>query len=234
MRASWLLATVCCACQLAPSTGASDKSVPHQRRRAITATSGAPARAVGRARGAAPRPTLNVLDFGAAGDGVADDAPAIQRGIDQAQYENRALYVPAGIYRINRGLVVNTTEHAAGKYSPSTNHWAVAPLRLLGEGATNGEGQSVIFAGAPMSAVLTYASRAPGLNSSADNTANMTMNHALEQITLDANDLANFSAYAPAIFGCDPAAEQSSTKFSSTVHSAQCCKTLIAIDFGFA
>ena len=143
---------------------------------------------------------LNVLDFGAVADGVTDCAAAMQRAINQAQYEHRALQVPAGIYRVDSGLVVNTTQHSTGKYSPSTQHWQVAPLRLLGEGSNNGGGESVIFAGQPMAAVLTFASRQPGTLSEMDE-GNATTGHAVEQLTLDANELANFSAFAPAIWG---------------------------------
>ena len=144
---------------------------------------------------------LNVLDFGAVGDGVTDCAPAIQQAINQAQREYRALYVPAGIFRIESGLVVNTTAHSPAKYSASTPHFRVAPLRLIGEGATNGMGQSVIFAAKPMAAVLTYDSRQPGSGAAMQPPGNLTYNHALQQITLDANDLANFSVFAPAIVG---------------------------------
>ena len=142
---------------------------------------------------------MNVVDFGAVGDGVTDCASAIQMAIDQAQRENRALFVPAGIYRVDSGLVVNTTEASLAKYSAATQHWSVAPLRMIGEGATNGDGQSVIFAGQPMAAVLTFASRQPNDNGSV--AANLTENHSLEQLVVDANDVANFSAYAPAIIG---------------------------------
>jgi len=142
---------------------------------------------------------LNVVDFGAVGDGVTDCSPAIQRAIDQAQREYRALFVPAGIYRVDTGLMVNTTAPSRAKYSPATQHWRVAPLRMIGEGATNGEGQSVIFAGRPMAAVLTFASRQPSDNGTVP--ANLTENHSLEQLALDGNDLANFSAYAPAVIG---------------------------------
>jgi hypothetical protein len=76
---------------------------------------------------------LNVLDFGAVGDGVTDCAQAFQRAINLAQSQYRALFVPAGIYRINSALVVNRTTPSTGKYSPSTRHFRVAPLRLVGE-----------------------------------------------------------------------------------------------------
>lgn len=142
---------------------------------------------------------LSVADFGAVGDGVTDCTDAIQRAIDQAQREYRALFVPAGIYRIEAGLVVHRTQPSAGRYSAATPHWRVAPLRMVGEGATNGEGQSVIFAGRPMAAVVTFASHQPNTNDTVS--ANLTENHSLEQLALDGNDLANFSVYAPAIIG---------------------------------
>ena len=156
---------------------------------------------------------LSVTDFGAVGDGKTDNAPAIQAAIDQAQREYRAVYVPAGIYRVDTGLVVNTTAKNAAKYSVGTPHWRVAPLRMVGEGATNGMGQSVIFAGGPMSAVLTYASRQPGTGATQFPPPNTTYNHALEQLTLDANGVANFSVYAPSIVG----AKWQSTNF---IHGA--------------
>jgi hypothetical protein len=149
-----------------------------------------------------PKGMLNILDFGAVGDGTVDCSAAIQRAIDQAQLEYRALLVPAGIYRVDRGLFVNKTVHSPVRYSPSTSHWSVAPLRLVGEGATNGEGQAVIFAAKPMAAVLTYASSQPmGTPQGGEVPGNLTENHSLEQITLDANFLANFSVYAPAVVG---------------------------------
>jgi hypothetical protein len=42
---------------------------------------------------------INVKDFGAVGDGVADDTAAIQSAINQAQIKGSSLYLPAGIYR---------------------------------------------------------------------------------------------------------------------------------------
>ncbi len=49
-------------------------------------------------------PSTSVKDCGARGDGIADDAPSIQRAIDTVQ--NHVVYVPNGKYKLGSGLVV--------------------------------------------------------------------------------------------------------------------------------
>jgi hypothetical protein len=51
---------------------------------------------------------FNVRDFGAAGDGVTDDATAIQNAIDAAGLVNGTVYFPSGIYKTTSQLVVDT------------------------------------------------------------------------------------------------------------------------------
>jgi hypothetical protein len=55
------------------------------------------------------RDTVSVKDFGAVGDGVADDTAAIQAAIDSSNPSNSktSIYVPAGKYRITSTLFVN-------------------------------------------------------------------------------------------------------------------------------
>jgi hypothetical protein len=60
----------------------------------------------------APRPStadnmmLSARDFGALGDFVTDDTAALQRAIDTAQRESKALYVPGGSYMLSSPLHV--------------------------------------------------------------------------------------------------------------------------------
>ena len=48
---------------------------------------------------------VSVKDFGAVGDGVADDTSAIQAGIDLACQYGGCVYLPAGTYKISSALV---------------------------------------------------------------------------------------------------------------------------------
>jgi hypothetical protein len=52
---------------------------------------------------------INVLDFGAVGDGVADDSSAFQQAVNFSSANKRKLYVPSGTYLI--GTEVAVTNH---------------------------------------------------------------------------------------------------------------------------
>mgnify|MGYP001738809646 FL=1 len=51
---------------------------------------------------------VSVKDFGAVGDGVADDTAAFKRANDNLK--NKILLVPNGIYKINEHLTFNTVD----------------------------------------------------------------------------------------------------------------------------
>lgn len=53
---------------------------------------------------------VNVLDYGAVGDGVTDDTASIQTAIDAAQTANKILFVPAGTYKITARLDVSPSK----------------------------------------------------------------------------------------------------------------------------
>ena len=108
----------------------------------------------------APPPTRSLLDvkaFGAKGDGVADDAAAIQRAINASQAQHRGLWFPGGVYLVNTTLVVGCTDGQ----TPSTRLGPRYPVHLYGDGSR----QAVIKAGgARLHAVLSFASVARGFN----------------------------------------------------------------------
>ena len=75
------------------------------------------------------RETVSVKDFGAVGDGVADDTAAIQNAIDGASY----VYVPPGTYVVSSKLTITGTKTISGARTNSNgyqasviNHTAIA------------------------------------------------------------------------------------------------------------
>jgi hypothetical protein len=56
----------------------------------------------------------NVLDFGAKGDGVADDTVAIQAAIDSVKVSGGAVYLPTGTYNITDTIIIDTGVYITG------------------------------------------------------------------------------------------------------------------------
>ena len=57
---------------------------------------------------------LSVTDFGAVGDGVADDSAAFQAAVDEAIATTGVLFVPAGQYLIGTSVVIGDPAHFTG------------------------------------------------------------------------------------------------------------------------
>ncbi|WP_019652270.1 glycosyl hydrolase family 28-related protein [Variovorax atrisoli] len=77
---------------------------------------------VGRSLAAKLADTLSVKDFGAVGNGVADDTTALQAAINAANASGKVVYLPAGIYRTTSVLSVTKgiriTGDGASPYNP--------------------------------------------------------------------------------------------------------------------
>ena len=111
-----------------------------------------------------PSNSLSARDFGARGDGITDDAAALQRCIDAAQYSRKPMFLPAGIYLVNSTLHVRDNSGTEpltncsfcgppGTCGPGAEFLGCpAPLHLYGEGGWGM--QSVIKAGAFMQSVI--------------------------------------------------------------------------------
>lgn len=80
------------------------------------------------------RESLNVLDYGAVGNGVADDTVAIQTAINAAY--GKILVIPRGRYRLTSPLVIQ----------PIFNGTSALPLQIVGEGfdANGGSGGTIL------------------------------------------------------------------------------------------
>ena len=57
---------------------------------------------------------FNVLDYGAKGDGVADDASAIQLAVDAAGEKGGIVYFPWGTYRVISGIELRSNVSISG------------------------------------------------------------------------------------------------------------------------
>ena len=59
---------------------------------------------------------VNVMDYGALGNGKADDTPAVQKALDAAVSRGGICFLPAGSYRLNGSLTVPAGVTLKGSY----------------------------------------------------------------------------------------------------------------------
>ena len=86
---------------------------------------------------------LNVHDFGAKGNGIADDAAAIQKAIDVAQTANQSqmVFFPSGTYLVRSSIQIRRSHNSDTPY---------LPVRLTGEGKRASVVQAMLAATAAM------------------------------------------------------------------------------------
>ncbi len=67
---------------------------------------------------AAPAGSMSVLDFGATGSGTTDDTNALLRCVEAARRKGKTVWVPPGIYKLTRDIVLasSTTIQGAGMW----------------------------------------------------------------------------------------------------------------------
>lgn len=82
-------------------------------------------------------------DYGAVGDGVADDTAALQKALDDLGWKKPVVYLPAGKYRITSSLKING--------SPSTGGFWLGGVGLVGESA---DATQIVWAGPAGDAML--------------------------------------------------------------------------------
>lgn len=90
---------------------------------------------------------ISVYDFGATGDGVADDAQELQAAIDALPVTGGAVYLGRGKFRITQTLTISKKVHLVGEgYSETVG--ADAPSMIIKAASLNGDGITITGNGA--------------------------------------------------------------------------------------
>jgi hypothetical protein len=91
---------------------------------------------------------LSVKDFGAIGDGVADDAPSIQAAVDYCNANQKTLFVPNGVYRLASRIEITST--TAGSVYVHIIGEDVSNTRFTVDGSENSDGAFYFYKNGPL------------------------------------------------------------------------------------
>ena len=136
-----------------------------------------------------PDSTLNARSFGAVGDGRQDDWAPLQKAITTAQEQQRALFVPAGVYLVSKPLNVSLAVVTdPGKRTRGA-------FRLFGEGMY----LTVLQAGGGISSILFFEAAVDATNPHPFYGSEPTCNHLVAELTLNGTHKATHGVLAPGI-----------------------------------
>ena len=138
--------------------------------------------------------TVSVKDFGAVGDGVADDTLALQAALDS----NTVCYVPPGKYRIVSTLIVDPSRNRGNGFTSCGSNSRYPTTQQPGGPVWDGKQEAIIFfdgSASSSSAVISASAEAIGVEPVAT-FADTIWSFTLDNVTLDANNKAGYGLYA--------------------------------------
>jgi len=137
---------------------------------------------------------VNAADYGAVGDGVADDTAALQAALNT----NQLVYLPKGKYRITSDLVIDPAVNRNAGFVGATSISNYPDTTQSGGPTWNGTQEVTIFYDGALSAtacIIRASAEAVGVQ--VDQTFDNTIfGFRLESVLLDGNDKAGFGLYA--------------------------------------
>ena len=138
--------------------------------------------------------SASAKDFGAVGDGVADDTVSLQNAINS----NQLIFLPKGNYRITSSLIIDPVVNRNSGFVGQTSISEYPTTTEPGGPTWNGNEEVVITYDGPASTItpIIQASAEPVGTQVAQTFGNTIFGFRLESVVLDGNDKAGFGLYA--------------------------------------
>jgi hypothetical protein len=138
--------------------------------------------------------SASAKDFGAVGDGVADDTVSLQNALNS----NQLIFLPKGNYRITSSLIIDPVVNRNSGFVGQTSISEYPTTTEPGGPTWNGNEEVVITYDGPASTItpIIQASAEPVGTQVAQTFGNTIFGFRLESVVLDGNDKAGFGLYA--------------------------------------